>query len=654
MKLSRESLQRLGSSLVNGSTDENDDIDVKRKIVLLYSLSMIGIINLIALGAVSFYHRNMPLFTYDCCIAIILLVNLIYLRKTNNHTVTSIVGMSFVGTLFYYLFLTGGDRNTGHLWYYTFPLFACFLLGSRKGAMGMLILFIPALLFLIIQPEAPYVTSYSPDFAMRFISSFIVVSAFSYLYERTREKSQRKLIEKNSELNYVITDLQHAEKGLREAGEKLERRVEDRTRELTIANKNLMKEMEERKRAEDDRRRMETQLLQAKKMEAVGTLAGGVAHDLNNILAGVVGYPELLLMKLPDDSPLRKSILTIQKSGEKAAAIVQDLLTLARRGVMVKEVLILNHIVSDYLGSPEFEKLKLHHPNLRIHVTLEENPLPLEGSYVHLSKALMNLVSNAAEAMPEGGDIRISTRRRHIERTITGFEVVRSGNYMVLECSDTGEGIGPENLERIFEPFYTKKVMGRSGTGLGMAVVWGTVKDHSGYIDIKSRVGHGSTFSLYLPVTENEVSKEKSSPGEYKGGGESILIVDDVDEQREVASEMLSSLGYQVDSVPSGEMALEYLKSHDVDLLLLDMIMDPGIDGLETYKKVQEIHPGQKAVIVSGYSETERVRECQSLGAGCYIKKPFVREKIGMAVKRELNKGTFHMNQNLTEEHTTT
>ena len=388
-----------------------------------------------------------------------------------------------------------------------------------------------------------------------------------------------------------------------------------------------------------ERTKLEARLHQAQKMEAIGTLAGGVAHDLNNILGGLVSYPELLLLQLPEDSPLRKSILTIQKSGEKAAAVVQDLLTLARRGVVVTDVVNLNDVIADYLKSPEHEKLKSYHPTVHIETHIEKDTLNILGSSTHLSKTIMNLISNAAEAMPEGGALTVSTENRYIDRPIGGYDNVKEGDYVVLTVSDGGTGIAPDDLEKIFEPFYTKKKMGRSGTGLGMAVVWGTVKDHSGYIHVESTEGKGTTFTLYFPVTRKSVEeKSEISLRDFMGKGEAILVVDDVEEQRKTASGMLRELGYSVAMVSSGEEAVEYLKTNKADLLLLDMIMDPGIDGLDTYKRIIEIHHGQKAIIASGFSETDRVKEIQSLGAGAYVRKPFLLEKIGLAVREELEK----------------
>ena len=409
-------------------------------------------------------------------------------------------------------------------------------------------------------------------------------------------------------------------------------------RGVFIGYRGVDKDITEAKLAEEERAKLQNQLQQARKMETIGILAGGVAHDLNNILSGIVSYPELILMDLPEGSPLRKAILTIKSSGEKAAVVVQDLLTLARRGVSITETVNLNRIISEQLKSPEYEKLKSFHPNAEVKTNLNKDLLNIKGSTTHLSKTVMNLVSNAAEAMPDGGKISISTENLYIDKPINGYDHIDKGDYVTFKISDTGIGISKEDMERIFEPFYTKKVMGRSGTGLGMAVVWGTVKDHKGYIDIQSTPGKGTTFTLYFPVTRKEIDgQEKALPIEkYMGKGEPILVVDDVEEQREIASRILNKLGYSVTSVSSGEEAVEYIKGNSVDLLVLDMIMDPGIDGLETYKRILKLHSNQKAIIASGFSETERVKEAQRMGAGKYIKKPYTLEKIGIAVKEEL------------------
>ncbi len=386
-------------------------------------------------------------------------------------------------------------------------------------------------------------------------------------------------------------------------------------------------------------KRLELQLARAQKMEAIGTLAGGVAHDLNNILSGLVSYPELLLMDIPADSPIKAPIETIQKSGKKAAAIVQDMLTLARRGVAVNEVVNLNDTVTNFFDSLECSNIKKYHPKVLFDVDLQPDLFNIVGSPVHLSKTVMNLVSNAAEAIIDSGSVHLETKNTYIDKPLDRYEEIPEGEYVVLSVTDSGLGISSEDMDKIFEPFYTKKRMGRSGTGLGMAVVWGTVKDLDGFIDILSTSGTGTKIDLYFPVTRRNVSqKEKAIPIEKYMGSEKVLVVDDVEEQRNIALAMLEKIGYSVTAVSSGEESIKYLAQNHADILILDMVMDPGMDGFETYKEIVKRHPNQKAIIASGYSETDRVREAQRLGAGKYIRKPYTLENLGMSIRIELDK----------------
>jgi two-component system cell cycle sensor histidine kinase/response regulator CckA len=234
----------------------------------------------------------------------------------------------------------------------------------------------------------------------------------------------------------------------------------------------------------------------------------------------------------------------------------------------------------------------------------------------------------------------IRTENRYLDTLARGYDEIEEGDYIVLHVSDNGNGISPVDLEKIFEPFYTKKVMGRNGTGLGLTIVWGAVKDHHGYIDVRSVEGEGSTFSLYFPATREWLDNRQQplSPATYMGRGEFLLVADDVEAQRTLATAMLRKLGYEVASVSSGEEAVAFVKTKKADLVVLDMIMDPGMDGLGTYQRIIEINPGQKAVIVSGFSETELVNKAQALGAGTYVRKPYVMEKLGQAIRSELDK----------------
>jgi PAS domain S-box-containing protein len=401
------------------------------------------------------------------------------------------------------------------------------------------------------------------------------------------------------------------------------------------------RDITEHKRAEEERRNLETKLQRAQKMEALGLMAGGVAHDLNNMLSAIVSLPELILMDIPEeDQKLRRRMQMIMSSGEKISTIVDDLLTITRGVTMAQDTLNLNKIVQEYMRSPEFEKLRQFHPKVEVVTELVDDLLPIRGSRVHLMKTLMNLVSNASEAIrtSDSGVVSVSTQNRYVDAPLEGYERVNIGEYAVLVVKDNGMGISPQDMERIFEPFYTKKVMGRSGTGLGLSVVWNTVTDHGGYIHVESGDG-GTVFELYFPITRESVSEQEKPLDleQYKGRGEKVLVVDDEPDQRVIAVDILSKLGYQAEAVSGGQEALEFLKEHEVDILLLDMLM-PGMDGCDTFSQIMQLKPGQKAVIASGFSLSDRVKKAQELGAGAYIRKPYSIEKLGMAIKTELDK----------------
>ena len=394
-----------------------------------------------------------------------------------------------------------------------------------------------------------------------------------------------------------------------------------------------------RKSSEIEKKSLEEKLQRSQKMESLGLLASGVAHDLNNVLAGIVSYPDLLLLDLPVDSRLRKPLEIIRESGNRAAAIVQDLLTIARGVATNKESLNLNRLIIEYLESPEAKKLQEFHPSITIKTNLDSTLLNVKGSYIHLRKVLMNLVSNASEAIADSGNVTISTVNCFLDKPLKAYDDVKVGEYAVMSVTDNGTGISPVDLDRIFEPFYTKKLIGRSGTGLGLAVVWNVMREHNGYINARSDK-NGTTFDLYLPITREELSVDDSGiPIEdIKGNGEKILVVDDMESQRDICTRIIDKLGYKVYTVTSGEEAVEYLKRNSVDLVMLDMIMDPGINGRETFERILEFHPHQKAVLVSGFVETDEVRTAQKSGAGQLIKKPFTLKSIGIAIKEELKK----------------
>lgn len=403
----------------------------------------------------------------------------------------------------------------------------------------------------------------------------------------------------------------------------------------------VVRDVTERAARERERREHEEQLRRARRMESIGLLAGGVAHDLNNILGGLVGYPDLLLLECPEHPALRKGLTAIRSAGERAAGIVQDLLALARRGVGATEALDLNRVVLDHLESQEHAQLRRDHPAARVATELAAGLPAVQGSAVHFAKAVMNLVHNAVEALTGEGTVTITTASRRLDRPLQAYERIPAGEHVTLSVADTGKGMTAEDLERIFEPFYTRKVLGRSGTGLGMAVVWGVVKDHSGWIDIRSEVGSGTTVTLYFPPGRDPVPDPvvPEDLGLFRGAGERVLVVDDLEDQRELAARMLARLGYEVEAAPDGAGAEQMVLANPPDLVLLDMIMPGGADGLETCRIIRGVRPGLRIVLVSGYAENDRVREAVALGGVWFLRKPYRIDTLARLAREALGAG---------------
>ena len=381
---------------------------------------------------------------------------------------------------------------------------------------------------------------------------------------------------------------------------------------------------------------LEKQLRKAQKMEVIGMMAGGVAHDLNNILSGVINYPELIMLKLPKDSELRGHVKAIKNAGLRATAVVADLLTVSRGITAEKTVIHPNTIVREYLDSPEFRQIKSLFPNLNWQTILNPTVSNISCSPIHVKNCLMNLVNNAAEATRDNGQITITTESLQLKDK--GRHQPSPGTYAVIRVTDTAPGISPQDLEHIFEPFYTKKNLGRSGTGLGLTVVWNTMLEHKGTVRVNSNE-NGTTFLLYFPASTQEVIPTQPTPSvkKFMGNGEKILVVDDNPQQRDIALQLLISLNYVVTAVSSGEEAVAYLRTRFVHILLLDMLMPPGINGLQTYKQILALHPKQKAVIASGFSANSDVKKTLRLGTAAFIKKPYTMKQLGQIMYDVLN-----------------
>ena len=425
--------------------------------------------------------------------------------------------------------------------------------------------------------------------------------------------------------------------------ERKERQREEQERlaadAVTKARLLLVEDLEHKNRqlheALDELKNTQQQLVQSEKMAAVGMTAGGVAHDLNNILVGVISYPELLLATMAADSPYRDPLEAILASGRRAAAVVADLLTLAKGSARIKQNVALHSLVEEYVGSAEYQAMMRLHPGVMVTVVDASDNVSINCSPVHIQKVIMNLVMNAVEAVaPGGGSVVVRTSRQEP----SGVDDLADGGQAVFEVCDDGPGIPEENRTHIFEPFYTRKVMGKKGTGLGLTVVWNVVKDHGGRLELDSGE-EGTTFRVFLPVEEGLESEDffVDASMDLQGRG-TILVVDDERLQRDIAGKMLTTFGYEVMTAESGQAAIDLLRRRPVDLVVLDMLMPPGMNGLQTYREIIAIRPGQKALIVSGFSESADVKAAMQLGVGGFVKKPYTMNQFARAIKTEMER----------------
>lgn len=395
-----------------------------------------------------------------------------------------------------------------------------------------------------------------------------------------------------------------------------------------------------------ERVHLQKQLEHDRRVKELGMLAGGVAHDLNNMLAGVVGYSDLLLLEMNNQSREYEIIEEVHKAGLQAANVVSDLLTAVRGGIQRKKNCDVIPLLKDYFSSIDFQNLQLENPQITFVINFSVLSAEMHASPIHMRKIIMNLIINSVDATKIGGTITTAvTSLTSTVDIVCKNRNLPAGDYLCLSVKDEGIGIAVKDLDNVFEPFFSTKEHLYSGTGLGLSLVWNAVNDHEGGIQIKTP-DIGCEMKIYFPCDKIVNAKNTGNveipqsltlaSARVTGKGERILIVDDDLRQRQLVTKILSRHGYLVVAMESGEIAVRYLRTHQVDLVILDMVMGVGIDGNQAYKKMLKLWPQQKALIVSGYASEKDVDEILSLGAYGLVNKPYTVIELVEAVAKAL------------------
>ncbi|MDL1969479.1 MAG: response regulator [Candidatus Desulfofervidaceae bacterium] len=385
-----------------------------------------------------------------------------------------------------------------------------------------------------------------------------------------------------------------------------------------------------------EQKKIEQQLIQAQKMESIGVLAGGVAHDFNNLLAGILGYANLIKVEVSEDTSLYRYAEVIERSATRASELTQKLLAFARGGKYKVEVINLNEIVEEVVAllSRTIEK------TIAIHRELASDLFLVEVDPSQMTQTLLNICINSRDAMPNGGTLTIKTFNTYLEeRFFPTGDRSRPGNYVAVSVSDTGTGIDEATKQRIFEPFFTTKEKGK-GTGLGLSMVYGIVRNHDGYIDVKSRLGQGTTFIIYLPAAEKKEQRQiEKEEVEILGGSETILLIDDEEVVRNLVKDILEGNGYKVLLAKDGEEGLSVYQAckDQINLVLLDMIM-PKKSGTEVFKTLKSVNPNVKVLLVTGYSLNEQAQAILHNGALGFIQKPYQVKELLKTIRKVLDK----------------
>jgi PAS domain S-box-containing protein len=392
------------------------------------------------------------------------------------------------------------------------------------------------------------------------------------------------------------------------------------------------KDITEEKQSEEERKKLTVQLQQAQKMEAIGTLAGGIAHDFNNLLMAIQGNVSLILFDMEAAHPHHRILVNIENLVRSGADLTSKLLGYARRGKYESRPMAMNDLVRE--TSETFGRMR---KDITIHQDLADNLMSIVADRGQLEQVLLNLFVNAADAMPGGGKLILKTRNVSHREIPSGGYAIRPGPYVLLTVTDTGVGMAIETIARIFDPFFTTKKMGR-GTGLGLASAYGIVKGHNGYIEVESEPGKGSTFSVFLPATDQRSADDTAPRWKPAAGSGKILLIDDEQAVLEVTAQMIERLGYTVTQARSGREAIDRFQENPegFSLVILDMIM-PGMGGGEVFDQLKRIQPRVKVLLASGYSMQGQAREIMNRGCIGFIQKPFTLQDLSIRLEAILN-----------------
>jgi len=399
-----------------------------------------------------------------------------------------------------------------------------------------------------------------------------------------------------------------------------------------IGFRGVVRDVTERKRAEEEKKTLEAQLQYAQRMEALGTLAGGIAHNFNNLLMGIQGNTTLMLLGADSAHPHYENLKIIEKLVDSGSKLTKQLLGYARKGRYEIKPLSVNRVIEE--TSETFSTTK---KDITVHRELADNLHVVQADQGQIEQVLWNLYVNAADAMSAGGELFLKTGN------VTSHDMkdkpykAKPGNYVLVMVRDTGTGMDRKTMERIFEPFFTTKGLAE-GTGLGLASVYGMVKAHGGYIDVESKKGRGTTFSIYLPASEKQIPEKKVTQGKIEKGHETLLLVDDEEMILEVSREILETLGYTVIQAQGGKEAIDLYRAHkdNIDMVILDMIM-PDMGGGETYDQLKAINPELKALLSSGYSIDGQAKEILERGCDRFIQKPFNMKELSGKIREILD-----------------